>query len=60
MTPIRCFRVKELELYSEDWSGERTLIATCPDQKQLEWLVSCMVTYHNRKVLQWDDPDSKI
>ena len=52
MTPIRCFRVDEgaLQLFTEDYTGNRNLVATCPNKEQLEWLVNCMVTYHKINV----------
>jgi len=57
MTPIMCFRVKGLELWTQGYSGARLLVATCPDEQQHEWLVNCMVVFHSCKALQWDDPD---
>ena len=60
MTPFMCFRIRDLELWTQDYIGHRTHVATCPDQDALEWLVNCLVAFHNRNVLQWDDPDSRI
>lgn len=62
MTPIRCFRVIEdaLEFYTEDFLGNRTLVAVAANKTQLEWLVNCMVAFHKVKALSWNDPDSKI
>lgn len=60
MTPIRCFRVKNLEIYTEDWAGIRELVATCPDEGKRDWLLSNLVAYHQRNYYDWDAPDSVI
>lgn len=54
-TPIMCFRTKDLELWTEDYMGNRVLVATCPDQDQLYWLVNSMVVFHKVNVLDWDN-----
>lgn len=59
MTPLFCLRVKDLELYTQDYAGIRTFVCTASSQAQLEWLVGSLVVFHRTKVLQWDDPDSK-
>lgn len=56
MTPIMCFRVKGLQLYSQDYVGNRKLVADCPDEETLTWLVNSLVVFHKVSVLQWDDP----
>lgn len=52
MTPIKCFRVYEdkLELWTEDYAGNKVHVATCPNQDQLSWLVNSMVSYHRVNV----------
>ena len=60
MTPIFCFRLKDLEFWTQDYAGNRTLVATCPNEDQLTWLVDSIRVFHNRQILQWDDPDSKV
>lgn len=60
MTPIMCFRVKDFELWTQDYAGGRELIATCPNEEKHTWLVNCMVSYHKRNAYGWDVLDSEV
>lgn len=55
MTPIRYLRVKGNEIYTEDYAGNRTLVATCPTY-QLNWVVQSIAGFHKSvQVLEWDE-----
>jgi len=60
MTPIMCFRVKNLEIWIQDYSGQRTHVATCPTEGQHIWLVNSLVVYHGKQAYEWDIPDSRV
>lgn len=59
MTPIMHFLVNEekLELWTEDYSGIRTLVATSPTREGFEWLVNCTVSFHKCKVERMESED---
>jgi len=56
MTPLKCFRVKGNEIYTENYMREPELIATCPTDK-LDWVVNSLQGFHKDiPVLDWDEP----
>lgn len=55
MTPIKCFRIKGLQVFTEDFAGLRELVCICPNEQMRDWLVAALVHFHKRKVLDWND-----
>lgn len=60
LTPIFCFRIKDLEVWTQDYAGNREHVATSPNEDKHAWLINCLVSYHGRNVYQWDTPDSAV
>lgn len=46
MTPMKCFRVNNTEVYAEDWTGHRELVCTCPNKDHLEFVLASLTNYH--------------
>jgi hypothetical protein len=59
ITPIKCFRKHNLELYTEDMAGIRQLICTAANEMQLLWLISSLEAFHRRHTLDWDEEYAK-
>jgi hypothetical protein len=52
--PIRKFVVKDLEIYKEYYTGERILLATCPDKERRNWLVDSLIHWHGIPLAEWE------
>jgi len=57
MTPIKCFRVRGLEFYTEDYAGKRELICIALSPGKLEWLISAVRAFHSsvKDLKQWEE-----
>ena len=59
MTPIRCLRVRQTvagwEIYTEDYAGNKNLVASSPNVAAHQWLVDSLTGYHKVSVMQWDE-----
>lgn len=57
MTTMKCFRIKNLEIYTEDTVGNRELICICPNKDVHEWLIGSLTAFHIRTpVLDFGEP----
>lgn len=56
-TPMKCFRILGMEIYTEDMTGYVELVCTARDQDMLDWLMSSLVSFHTSvPTLTWNKP----
>lgn len=46
MTPMKCFRIDQLEIYTEDMTGKWELVATADNEAKRDWLISSLRKFH--------------
>jgi hypothetical protein len=56
MTPMKCFYIKDLELYTEDMTGRQELVATFPHYDSLYFVVSALRKFHTETPTLFHDP----
>jgi hypothetical protein len=47
MTPMKCFRVSDTEIFAEDSTGHLNLICTCPSEAALTFVLHSLTHFHS-------------
>lgn len=58
MTPIKCFRINDLQIWTEDYAGHRELICLSATKAHLHFVLYSLTNFHTVKTLNFynDEP----